>query len=170
MGCVEFSPHFPKVPRLPLLLTPAGCLALLRVHTPYVCHSGLLSGYLLTVSQPANSKYTPAQLEWLRAKFVEFLHHQVNKTTSQFFPPLYEEYFSTWPPTPTKEDINEAGGEVAVATAASRQIEERVRDIWLVMLICGELTTIMNNSGSTAGCITVLARSMVSVVKVPLQT
>jgi len=125
-------------------------------------------GNLLTVSQPANSKYTPTQLAWLREKFLEFLHHQVNKTTSQFFPALYEEYFLKWPPTPGKEEISEAGGKVEVATAAARQIEEHVCDFGLAMLVCSELTMITINSGSTVGCITALARSMVSGARVAL--
>jgi len=55
------------------------------------------------------------------------LDHQANKTLGQFFPPLYEEYFSKWPPTPTKEEISEAAGVVAIAAATVRQVEEYVR-------------------------------------------
>ena len=56
------------------------------------------------------------------------MEHQASKTAGQFFPPLYEEYFSKWGPTPSKEEIDEAGGDVAIVTAAFRQREETVRD------------------------------------------
>jgi hypothetical protein len=83
--------------------------------------------YLLTGSQSAHSKRNDAQKKWLTPKFLLFLDHQLNRTTGQFFPPLYEEYFSMWPPTPTEEDITKAGGNVAAATARVRQTEEHVR-------------------------------------------
>jgi len=86
-------------------------------------------GYGLTRSQPANPKRSAAQHEWLTKRFAQFLDHQVNKTTGQFFPSLYEEYFAKWPPTPTKEDITQANGDVEVAVAVVRQAEERVRDL-----------------------------------------
>jgi len=97
--------------------------------------SVVFRGYLLIWSQPANSKRNPKQNEWLTKKFAQFLDHQANKTTSQFFPSLYEEYFAKWPPAPTKEAITEASGNVDVATATVRQTEEYVRDLELSMLI-----------------------------------
>jgi len=69
------------------------------------------------------------------------LEHQANKTAGQFFPPLYEEYFSKWGPTPTKEQINQASGNVAVATATVRQIEENVRGFGSTKMINSELIT-----------------------------
>jgi hypothetical protein len=89
--------------------------------------------HLLTRPQPAISKRDSVQNVWLVEKFPQFLDHQVNRTLGQFFPPLYEEYFSRWPPTPTEEDITEAGGNTAVATARARQTEEHVRDFELTM-------------------------------------
>jgi hypothetical protein len=65
--------------------------------------------------------------EWLLTKYPAFLEHQANKTANQFFPSLYEEYFAKWAPTPTGEDINEAEGDVAIATATVRQTEQNVR-------------------------------------------
>ena len=115
-------------------------------------------GNLLTGSQPAQQKRDPEQLKWLAMKYLLFLDHQANKTTGQFFPPLYEEYFSMWPPTPTEENISEASGSVAVATATVRQKEEYVRDFELTKLIRDELIKIINR-GSTVGCITAVARS-----------
>lgn len=84
--------------------------------------------YLLTASQLAHVKRNSAQKEWLTTKFAQFLDHQAKKTTGQFFPPLYEEYFAKWPPAPTNQDITNASGSVAVATATVRQAEETVRD------------------------------------------
>jgi len=75
--------------------------------------------------------------------------HQANKTAGQFFPPLYEEYFSQWAPTPTTEQIDQADGNVAIATATVRQIEENVRDFDLTRAISGELITMIINRRST---------------------
>jgi hypothetical protein len=94
------------------------------------------------------------QQEWLTKKFSQFLGHQANKTTSQFFPALYEEYFVEWMPTPTEEEITEADGDVAVVTANLRRIEENIHDFelttfdpWLILII----------RGSTVGCTTIPA-------------
>ena len=43
-------------------------------------------------------------------------------------PPLYEEYFSSWPPTPMVQDVEAAGGNTSIATIAVRKVEEIVRD------------------------------------------
>jgi len=88
-----------------------------------------LQRHHLTVCQPSHSKRSSAQQEWLTVKFAQFLDHQANKTAGQFFPALYEEYFSAWPPAPTEEQIADAGGNTAVATAKARQDEEHVRDL-----------------------------------------
>jgi len=72
---------------------------------------------------------------WLTKKFPQFLEHQANKTGNQFFPSLYEEYFSKWPPTPTEAEVAEAGNSVAVATATARQTEELVRSFGSTTLI-----------------------------------
>jgi hypothetical protein len=117
-------------------------------------------GNFLTASQLANSKHDPKKHEWLTEKFSLFLDHQANKTCGQFFPPLYEECFLMWPVTPTEEEISDANGNVAVATAKARQSEEHVRDFELTVLISGELIMIIDR-GFTVGCITALARSMV---------
>jgi len=74
-------------------------------------------------------------------RYPVFLEHQANKTAGQFFPPLYEEYFSKWGPTPTKEQIKQAGGDMAIATAAVRQIEENVRDFGSTKMISSKLIT-----------------------------
>jgi hypothetical protein len=63
------------------------------------------------------------------------LNHQAKKTTSQFFPALYEEYFAKWPPTPSKKDIADGKGVIKVAIAAVRALEEYVRDFGLTTLI-----------------------------------
>lgn len=115
-------------------------------------------GGILTECQPAHSKRSPAQLEWLTAKYPLFLDHQVNKTGNQFFPSLYEEYFLAWPPTPTEEEISKAKNDIAVATAAARQNEETVRDFKLTTL---SVLIMIINRRSTVGCITVPAQSMV---------
>ena len=54
--------------------------------------------------QPSNAHSIPKEdprREWLIAKYPSFLEHQANKTAGQFFPSLYEEFFSKWEPTPT---------------------------------------------------------------------
>jgi len=89
----------------------------------------------LTRFQPANSKHTAAQVEWLTGNFSSFLDHQAKKTTKRFFPTLYEDYFKIWPPTPTEEEITEAGDNLAVATAKVQESEETVRRFELTTLI-----------------------------------
>jgi hypothetical protein len=111
-----------------LLLTIVEWLAFPQNRALCVGHDILFRGYLLTRSQPANSKHTLAQHKWLTEKFPQFLQHQANKTGGQFFPSLYEEYFAQWPPTPTEEDLSKAKGNIAVATAAIQQLEEKVRN------------------------------------------
>ena len=71
------------------------------------------------------------QKEWLAAKFELYRKHHDSKTLGQFFPPLYEEYFSYWPPTPTELDIGAAAGNTANATAKVRKEEEHVSDFKL---------------------------------------
>ena len=44
----------------------------------------------------------------------------------QLFPSLYTEYFTRWPPIPTKEEIAVACNDVAVATAKVRGVEQNV--------------------------------------------
>jgi len=75
------------------------------------------------------------QHEWLTQRFSQFLDHQAHKTLGKFFPRVYEDYLEKWPPTPTEEDISEAKGNIAVATASTRQTEETVRDFGSEMLI-----------------------------------
>lgn len=84
--------------------------------------------YLLTRFQPAHSKRNSSQKKWLTEKFALFLDHQAKKSTGQFFPSLYEEFFAKWPPTPTEEEKAKADGKLTVATARARQAEETVRD------------------------------------------
>lgn len=43
-----------------------------------------------------------------------------------FFPSLYEEYHTLWPPTPTAENTQAAGGNAAVALAQVQKAAERV--------------------------------------------
>ena len=64
-------------------------------------------------------------------KYELYKEHHNNKTLGQFFPPLYEEYFSSWPPTPTVQDVEVANGNTAVATSEVRKAEEHVRDFEL---------------------------------------
>jgi hypothetical protein len=61
--------------------------------------------------------------------------HQARKTQGQFFPPLYEEYFTLWPLVPTPERIEAARGKVEVALAKLRMFEEHVRDLALPKMI-----------------------------------
>ena len=59
-------------------------------------------------------------------KFKVFREHQDRKTTNTLFPSLYEEYHTLWPPTPTAENIEAAGGNAAVALAKVQKDVERV--------------------------------------------
>lgn len=60
-------------------------------------------------------------------KYDLYLVHHDNKTLGQFFPPLYEEYFTQWPPTPSAEVVK-AAKDITIATAQARTKEENVRD------------------------------------------
>lgn len=68
------------------------------------------------------------QAKWLKGKFELFKKHHDSKTLGQFFAPLYEEFFSKWPPNPTEEDIEAAGGNNPVAIAQVQKREQIVRD------------------------------------------
>jgi len=101
----------------------------------------------------SKSKSKPKKLDprrdWLIAQYPTFLIHQANKTANQFFPSLYEEYFAKWNPTPTEQQISQAGGNVEIATATVRQTEERVRDFEWRTMIAGELITLITYRRST---------------------
>ena len=86
------------------------------------------SSYFQASTRPIDQK------EWLVAKFEPYKEHHDRKTLGQFFPPLYEEYFSRWPLTPTDERIEAVGGKAAVAEA--RTVEEHVRDLTLAVNFC----------------------------------
>lgn len=98
------------------------------------------------------SKLKPKQpdprREWVLTKYQAFLDHQANKTTSQFFPALYEEFFSKWKPIPTEDELRDAQDNVAIATAKARKTQEHVRDFELHNYI-GELITTITNRRST---------------------
>jgi len=71
----------------------------------------------------------PDQNKWLKEKYALYEQHHDNKTLGQFFPPLYEEYFARWPPTPTEEAIEAAKGNAVAAAARTRKTEQDVRDL-----------------------------------------
>ncbi|KAF9785373.1 hypothetical protein BJ322DRAFT_1020909 [Thelephora terrestris] len=73
----------------------------------------------------------PDQKEWLVEKFELYKEHHDKKTLGQFFPPLYEEYFARWPPTPTDEELEAAGGKTATAVAGVRTLEEHRVYRWM---------------------------------------
>ena len=66
------------------------------------------------------------QIDWLVAKYEIYRTHHAAKTLGQFFPSLYEEYFTQWPPAPTAQDIEAARGNVAVAISGFRKVQEHV--------------------------------------------
>ena len=72
------------------------------------------------------SKRPPDQRKFLDEKFTLYLKHHGDKSLGQFYPSLYAEYFDRWPPIPTAEGIDAVSGDVAVATAKLRRIEEIV--------------------------------------------
>lgn len=75
--------------------------------------------------------HTLDQRRWLTEKYAIFAEHHDRKTLGQFFPSLYEEYFTLWPAIPTPENIEDAGGKdverkTANAFAKIRKTEEQV--------------------------------------------
>jgi hypothetical protein len=58
-----------------------------------------------------------------------FLEHHEKKTLPRFFPSVYEEYFTLWPPTITQEAIEDAKGDAAIALARVRKAQETVRNL-----------------------------------------
>ena len=84
---------------------------------------------------------------------------------SSFFPSLYEEFFSHWPlPLPTAEGIEAAEGDILVAVANMRKLEERVRDFCTYLMISILITTY---SECTGICRTGADRSMVGMGRAP---
>ena len=61
-------------------------------------------------------------------KFELYKKHHAAKTLGQFWPSLYEEYFSKWPPTPTAQDVEAVASKAAVAIAGIQKIEQIVSD------------------------------------------
>ena len=92
----------------------------------YVCSSlHPLQGFVDPLRLQA-STCSLDEKKWLVEKFKLYKEHHAKKTLGQFFPPLYEEYFASWPPIPTAEGIEAAGGNKATATAKVRTTEEHV--------------------------------------------
>jgi len=99
------------------------------------------------------------QKKWLAEKFELYKEHHNNKTLGQFFPPLYEEYFSSWPPAPTAQDIGAANGNIAVAISAIRKVEEHVRDFEFTPAVSVLIKVMI--SDFTDGCSTAAGRNTV---------
>lgn len=78
--------------------------------------------------QLQSSKHSPEQRKWLLGKFDLYKEHHSKKTLKTFFPSIYEEYFTLWPPTPTAEAIEAANGDETVASVQVRKDEQIVRD------------------------------------------
>lgn len=72
-----------------------------------------------------------------------------------FFPSLYEDYFAKWPLIATTEDVEDAGGNSAVALAKVQKVEETVSD-WIYLMISILIATIRK---STGGCTIVVGPS-----------
>ena len=99
------------------------------------------------------------QKQWLKEKYKLFQSHHNHKTLGQFFPALYEEFFSRWPVTPTAKAIEATEGNAASAAANLRKVGERVRDVYLPAWMIFMLIKLMIRQ-STAGCSTIYGRSM----------
>jgi len=87
-----------------------------------------LLGSVPDPSRLQQSTRPPDQKKWLVEKFEAYKKHHAAKALTQFFPSLYEDYFSLWPPTPTEEDLEAAKGNAAVALVKVQEAEQTVRD------------------------------------------
>ena len=82
--------------------------------------------------QLQKSMFTLELRGWLTEKYKIFLEHCNRKTPGLFFPPLYEEYFTLWPPSvPAVEGTQGLKDNTAVAYAKAQTTEEHVRDFKL---------------------------------------
>ncbi|KAF9779307.1 hypothetical protein BJ322DRAFT_1113652 [Thelephora terrestris] len=71
------------------------------------------------------STFTPEQKRWLTEKYKIFLVHCDRKTPGLFFPALYEEYFTLWPPPVLAvEGVQGPRNNSAIANAKARTTEE----------------------------------------------
>ena len=89
-------------------------------------HFALEGSLILLNCQPTTR--SPQQKQWLEERYPLYQKHNVDGTLGQFFPSVYEGYFTLWPLTPTEKDINVAEGNVAAALAITRKREEHVRE------------------------------------------
>ena len=87
----------------------------------------MAAGGFSDLRQLQASKRPDEQKKWLVEKFPLYVGHHARKSLRQFFPSLHREFFDKWPPTPDERDLEVAGGDIAVATAAARKREETVR-------------------------------------------
>ena len=87
-----------------------------------------LVGRLFDLQQLQPSARPRNQKTWLAEKFEEYKEHHRKKTLKLFFPTVYKDYFTLWPPTPTEEELAAAKGDAKVATARVQKKEQRVRD------------------------------------------
>ena len=71
---------------------------------------------------------TPDQRKWLEAHIPEFVQAQKEKTTSSiFFPDVHRAWQEQWPiGLPTPEEVQEAGGDNAVALTRKTKATEEV--------------------------------------------
>jgi hypothetical protein len=75
---------------------------------------------------PKKKWATLEQEAWLQERLSDFLHAQQQKTTTTFFPPIYEAWYKMYPrPAPTAEEIEEAGA-MAKAQAVIKKKEREV--------------------------------------------
>jgi hypothetical protein len=107
------------------------------------------------------STHSSEQKAWLVEKFALFIEHHDRKSLGVFFPPLGEEFFAKWPPAPTPEEIDAAGGKIDNAVATFRKAEEHVRGFFIPHMVSVLIKVIA--SESTDGCLTVFKRSTGSV-------
>ena len=74
---------------------------------------------------------TKEQEDWLAERLPSFVQAQKDKTSSGFFPPIYDDFNKRWPcPTPTQEEIAAAGGDRAKAEAILLKKYNKVRILY----------------------------------------
>ena len=89
------------------------------------------AGYLSDRLRRQSSTYTPVQRAWLNKRYPVYIEHHDRKALPQFFPSLYEEFFSEWPlRAPTEDEIEAAKDDMAIAVVGVRKLEEHVSEFY----------------------------------------
>lgn len=121
----------------------------------YIPQKSILGPSELFTKMTRRKWTTPNQEEWLKSHLADFSNAQANRTTSEFFAPIFKEWRNAWPtPDPTPDDIRQSGN-VEKATHKKRAEEEVVSLITFYLMFTRRRRPNLVDSASELGSITI---------------